>query len=331
MFGNTKGWGISGLIVVVVGALIYFMGRPPQITPPTKTIPLALSSISDSMKDADPAKLDIKPAGTDADAHDLYVNIIDDYKKNRFRYEKYSDISKLAVDKPEFLQWLVDAADCNKATLFGKKPELLINYENEQDSLVALKETGSMANRLGLYLVAGAIQKGKEVPAAADKYLKAAFLLGERLFYERLRFEELTTGNALMADAALGLEREATAKHDDARAAQLDAFATAIRGYDSKIIPVWQALSGIGGNPLNNAGDMFDVAANSKEPMWRIEAILKLGRMHYMDTVTPADQRGAVRVLKQLAENGDPYAVRVAAGKARDLKVEDFRKIGGGS
>jgi hypothetical protein len=328
MFGNTKGWGISALIVVVVGALIYFMGRPPQITPPTKTIPVALSSVSEVLKDADPAKLEIKPAGTDADGHDLYVKIIDDYKENHFRYDKYKIAATLAAEKekPEFLQWLVDAADCNKATLFGKKPETIINYDNEQDSIVALRQIGLFADNLGLYLITKKTNQDE-----ANRYLKGAYILGERLYYERLRFEELTAGSNLMTGAAAGLQREAESQHDEARVEQLQAFQKALSDYDSKLTPVWQAISGIGGNPLNNAGDIFDVAEHSKEPMWRVEAILKLGRMHYMINVTPADQRGAVRVLKQLAENADAYPVRVAAEKARDLKVEDFRKIGGGT
>ncbi len=181
MFGNTKGWGVSGLIVVVVGALIYFMGRPPRITPPTKSIPLAMKPISEVLKDADPASLGITPAGTEADAQDLYIKVIDDYEQNHFKYEKYSDLAKLLADKPEFLQRIVDAADCNNGTLFMRKPELIINYDNVQDSIDALRQTGAWADALGLYLV----RKGKF--DEAGRYLKGAFILGERLYYERLR------------------------------------------------------------------------------------------------------------------------------------------------
>jgi hypothetical protein len=327
MFGNTKGWGISALIVVVIGLLIFFMGKPPQISPPTKSIPMALASAALSV---DPATLGIKPTGTDADAHDLYFKIIDDYAQNHFSYEKYEEVKKLAADKPEFLQWIVDAADCNKATLFGRKPDLIINYENQLDAIVALKAAGLWADNLGLYLVAEAIEKKKGFDEA-DKYLKGAFILGERLYYERLRWDEFTAGTELMTKAAYAMQREAVAQKDDARVAQLDAFQTAANDYNTKIVSAWQAISGIGGNPLSCSGDMFDIAANSKEPMWRVEATLKLGRMHYMENVTPGDQRGAVRILKQMADSADIVPVRTAAEKARDLTVDDFRKYGGGS
>jgi len=328
MFGNIKGWGISGGIVVVVSLLIIFMGKPPPITPPTKTIPLALSSISNALKDADPKNLGIKSGGNDADAQDLYMKVIDDYKLNQFKYEKYSSaIKQLLVDKPEFLDWIVEAADCSKATLFAKNPQLIINYNNELDAIVALKQTGVWLDTLGLALVQSKPPDYKN----ADRYLRAAFILGERLYDERIRFEEFTAGTEVMTNAAYAMQKEAELKRDTARVEQLQAFEGAITDYKAKLGPVVQAISGIGGNPLSNAGDMFDIAENSKEPMWRVEATLKLGRMHYMDTVTPADQRGAVRELKKLADNADSFAVRTAAEKARDLKVEDFRKIGGGS
>jgi len=332
MFGNTKGWLISSLIIVVVSLLIILWGKPPEITPPTKTIPLAMTPVSEALKDADPTGLGIKPADTDGDAHDLYVKVIDDYKENHFKYEEYpSHVAKLWSDKPEFLQWIVEAGDCKKASVFSKNPQLIISYDNVLDPLDALEKTGGMTNGLGLYLVADAISKKKEIPPDADKYLNAAFLLGERMFYERLRFEELRVGDELMSDAAFGLEKEAVYKQDKARAAQIEAFVNAIKSYDQKVLSTWQAISGIGGDTLSNAGDIFDVAENSKEPMWRIEAMLKLGRMHYMNNVTAADQRGAVRVLKRMADDADSFPLRTAAEKARDLKVEDFRMIGGGT
>jgi hypothetical protein len=329
MFGNLKGWGISVLIAVAVSLLILFVGQPPRISPPTGTLSLAMNSISDAMKD-EPASLGIKPTGTDVDAQDLYLKVIDDYAENHFKYEKYADVKKLAADKPEFLQWIVDAADGSKAGIFGRKPELIINYENEQDSLVALKTAGLCADNLGLYLVVKAIGDKTSLDEA-DQYLKGAFMLGERLYYERLRFEEVTAGTELIAKAAYAMQKEAAFQHDDARAARLESFQAAVASYNTRVVPVWQAISGIDGNPLNNAGDVFDIAANSKETMWRVEAALKLGRMHYMGNVTGADQRGAVRVLKQMAESADVLPVRVAAEKGRDLKIEDFRKFGGGS
>jgi hypothetical protein len=79
-------------------------------------------------------------------------------------------------------------------------------------------------------------------------------------------------------------------------------------------------------------GDIFEIARSGREPMWRTEAILKLGRMRWMKGVKYGDQRGANQVLTELAGRTDlPPNVKAAAVAARDLTVKDFRLIGGGA
>ena len=114
---------------------------------------------------------------------------------------------------------------------------------------------------------------------------------------------------------------------------RLAALSANISEYQTSVLPLWQAIVGIEtpGKPLPNPGDIFEFAQKSPEPMWQTESVLKLGRMVYMDSVTPGDQRGARRVLKQMADRADlAPAVHTAAVAARDLTLEKFRMFGGG-
>ena len=76
-------------------------------------------------------------------------------------------------------------------------------------------------------------------------------------------------------------------------------------------------------------GDILDLALHSKEPMWRTEALLKLGRMRWMMGVKYGDQKWSLRVLKQVAEEQSaPENVKAAAVAGRDMTVEQFRMFG---
>lgn len=72
-------------------------------------------------------------------------------------------------------------------------------------------------------------------------------------------------------------------------------------------------------------GDMFALADRASEVMWRVEAILALGRLKY-SAERYGDQQGALAVVAGLSGSGDPR-IRAAAIAARDLTVEQFRKL----
>ena len=99
------------------------------------------------------------------------------------------------------------------------------------------------------------------------------------------------------------------------------------------VTPLWAGISGIETGPdgrLRYAGDVMQFAQQSKEPMWQTESLLKLGRIRYMTEARTGDQRGADRILKQLAERHDlPSNVRTAARAGRDLDLMTFRMHGG--
>ena len=76
-----------------------------------------------------------------------------------------------------------------------------------------------------------------------------------------------------------------------------------------------------------HTGDLFELAKRSRERMWRVEAILALGRVRFFagEGGTAANQRNAMRILRDLAENDPDPIIRTAATAARDLTVEQYR------
>jgi hypothetical protein len=77
------------------------------------------------------------------------------------------------------------------------------------------------------------------------------------------------------------------------------------------------------------AGDVFAFAARSTERMWRVEAILSMGRMRFnIGAGRRSDQLAAGRLLAQFITDPDP-AVGAAARQARALTIEQYRQIGG--
>ena len=134
-----------------------------------------------------------------------------------------------------------------------------------------------------------------------------------------------------LADAGL---RSVAAKQGDADLqAEVDAFEVARKTlYDQRIAPVWRAISSIDPAVRNKyAGDVFAFAGGANgggaaEKMWRVESLLKLGRLRY-SAARLGDKGGAERVLKAVASGASDPAVKLAAEKGRDLTLRDFRLL----
>ena len=62
--------------------------------------------------------------------------------------------------------------------------------------------------------------------------------------------------------------------------------------------------------------------------MWRVEAILKLGRMRWLKGVEYADQKEANKVLAEIAtEANAPASVKVAVDVAQKLTAADMSNL----
>ena len=323
MFGNTLGWCISAAIASVIGLLFYFTGVPPRISEPSGKMTYGLQPIAPLTNLAT-----LAPYGTkDADAADSYRAAAAKRKDDRREFDKFLHSKAKLADLPPIeptLELLVAGAECSHMNLFAKKPSEVVNYDNERPILENLKTLGAEA-----VSASGPVEKSDA--AKAKRWMEGALVLGRHLFEERQDFDEYSIGLGLISNAATMLSAYEERHGGSARVGQLKQLATEARGQLQKAEPLWTAISGIErlNQPLDYPGDMFDIAKNSKEPMWQAEALLKLGRMQHMGSVTYGDQRGAARLLKSMAERTDlPPNVKAAAVAGRDLTVEDFRKIG---
>lgn len=330
MYGNVLGWVISAAIALAVGFFIYQSGVPAHITPPTGKLPEGLQSAS---LNTDPRT--IVPAGTDdCDAGEAYRQVATDIKE----HERLLDAFLHAASGPEKLraadamdedvQRLVGASKCSRMTLFAKNPSEVVNYDNVKPLLPELANFGNAVINIGALYAQTDSRKARQ-------YIEAVFTLGRHLYEERIIFEEYRTGLDLMINASGMLAQYGTEKGDTARLAQLKTFEAEGAKQSKAITPLWAAISGIGTGPdgrLAYAGDMFQIADKSPEPLWRTEAMLKLGRIRFMSDASYGDQTGAHRLLKLYADRSDvPAPVKVAARVGRDLTIEKFRMFGGGT
>ena len=91
-----------------------------------------------------------------------------------------------------------------------------------------------------------------------------------------------------------------------------------------------KVISSIDQNVIRqHTGDIFEIANRSQERMWRVEAILKLGRMKFDvggNRGRFGDQAGAKRYLKSRVSDPDPF-IKTAAKAAKDLTIEQYRSM----
>jgi hypothetical protein len=322
MLGNLRGWIFSAVIALLFGAIIFTQGRPGTVS--TSRGELVKLTAATKLP-ADPKPL-VADGTQDCDAGDLYRQAIDDYRANPHEYERVLRIQgpqfRQAAQELKGVQFILDAAKCSKMDLYASKPREVANYERGRPGLDALQTMGQVVNRLAASLA-------KEDPARAHAYAEALFLLGRRLYEERVVFQEYTAGVDLMANAANTMAKQTLAE-DKSRAEQMAEFVKNVENYTGEnFTRLWTAVSGLEepGKMLNWTGDIFELAKDPNvDPMWRTEAALKLGRMRWMGSVRAADQKGASRTLRQLADDPSaPLSVRVAAAAGRDLTVEKFR------
>lgn len=258
----------------------------------------------------------IDPAG---DATEAYRKALADYQKNTWTYEEFAAGEAAA---PSGIHELLNAMTASTATLFADQPAVLINYQLEKPPLEMLVKLGRLLNRAGL------LRTGHS-PDEAAQYHRAAFALGEKLYAERLDYAELSAGLGLMSESATALHRLAEKRGDPDAQRRLDEFLQSTRSYiASHLLPKQRILSTIDPKTIEqHAGDVYLLAGRSQERMWRVEAILALGRARF-NAARAGDQRQANRYLKELSAdpNLDPI-FRAAVEAAMNLTAEEYRGL----
>ncbi|HEY7117388.1 MAG TPA: hypothetical protein VH475_12425 [Tepidisphaeraceae bacterium] len=337
MFGNRLGWGISVALTGLILLLVWQVIKLNAVSPPSQGLVARTGSVSLNLL-ASPQKLDpirlpfdaqaILPGMTDpADAAPFYRDIIQAYKADPYTYRDLFETGKPRTtnlkDLPAF-ESLDRARNCRSMRLFATNPGEVIGYKfgghDPTEAIEALYNVGKAASRLAQYIQS-------DQPRQALNLAEAVFALGAKMAQERVRYREFDAGAELLREGAYLI-----AKLDRSRAGAAGAVDGAMKQLlRDQVVPLWTVLSSVDPNVIGRtAGDVFYVAKNSREPMWRVEATLKLGMLKYIDGARRGDQRWAEITVKRMANDAtqDP-AVRAAARAAHDLTVEEFRMLGG--
>ena len=312
MWGNALGWTISLLIVVATaGGLVFFERHLANLTQTTDLVrdPAVLA----------PIELPVAPAAVLApsdscDAGPIYRRVIEEVLARLDDYERFAAEGRASdeADRLSALELLTTATGCSQMSLFTRAPGEVINYGSKPE-LQAIRLAGKCANKLGLLL------RHENRPDEAAKYHDAAFALGARLYEERLVLDELLAGLELMSESARATPQRSEAARN---------FVAAYQEYDrTRVQPLRRAIGSIDPAVIErHSGDVFHAARHAKERMWRVEAILKLGRLRY-NAARVADQQGANRLLERLGDDPDPV-IRAAAHAAKNLSIERYRMLG---
>jgi tetratricopeptide (TPR) repeat protein len=319
MWGNALGWCIS--LAMVVGTaigLVWLNDAVSTVSPRTR--------ISLDGKLAGAIELPVPPVAVvpsisrNTDAADVYRKALEQYQQNPLAYEKFARSGLLGDLEDVAAIWtLVQASECIEARLFETDPAQIVNYHSERPPLDGLRTLGACARRAGQLL-----QREGRTEQAMQLY-EAAFSLGEKLYRERLTWAQLDAGLTMMAEAATLIGELSAARGDTVRALACRQFNDARKTYVAEqLLPLQRILSSLDQTVIDrHAGDVFYFARHCPERMWRVEAILKLGRYRF-NAERVGDQRGATKLLKQLSQDADPV-IRAAADAALKLTAQEYR------
>jgi hypothetical protein len=321
IFGNALGWAISAALAVAALGLLSAIVAVGQPTPPT--------DFSRRSEFSQTLALPIAPqtflrSADDQDGAVVYRQALQLYRENPDVYLIFAKTGRAAdLNQVEpALQPLRDAAGLRTPRLFADDPAAIAAYHPD-GALEQYSTLGRCAINAGVLAGDG----GDYSTAAAD--CRAAFALGATLYDERLSFIELSTGLDLLARSAIPWEGALQKQGDTAGAAALRQFdETRIDYVVNHVLPLQNVIGAIDqGLIATNAGDIAFLARNPlPERMWRVEAILKLGRYRF-DAARAADQRAAPQILKEIAARDHDPAIQAAIKAAQALTLDSYRMI----
>lgn len=338
MWGNRQGWIISAVLTVLIAWGVFELGRVEAVGQPTSNF-AALTQ---------PIALPVAPSTifaptADGDAGDIYWKAIDAYQADHWSYDNFlmgrrgeplgdealqkqqsQDGARRLIEQGEKLPaiaFMLQAAPLKRATIFARRPAQIISYTPTPE-LDAIGKLGDILGQIGMANVL------LDERAKAKEYLEAQFSLGEKLFGERLTHRELILGIGHLRSAAAGLASMARREGDSARVDAVQDFSRqAGKYYQDEILPLWKVVSAVDQNLISmHGGDVFALARSPKaDVMWRVEAILKVGRYKY-NAGNKGEQIAAGREPQQWANDMNP-AIAAAAKAAQGLTLEGYRTI----
>ena len=332
MFGNKTGWIISAIIVVLEGLGMYALYTVSQPSDPTKLGEQAAKYTLELPVPPRPLASSFMTDNSQPGSGEMYLKAIQDYRAHQKDYEAFyarkdflpkpnQKVDPAAVPAPPEelagIKLLKDATKFANARPFSgdaAKYGEIINYQTNKQALEDLGQVVNCTWHMGRW------QRAKGNVAEARACVQAIYSLGVKLYDERLMFEECEKGLGFINMGAADL-----AVLDAAQKAALTDYKEQEQTfYNDRLKPVQKATHIINAN----TGDLIAFARHGGDRMWRIEAMLALGRVKFTaDRV--GDQKSAVRVLKAIANDPtEEPTVHFAAKLAADLTVEEFRLQG---
>jgi hypothetical protein len=334
MFGNRLGWGISAVLAALLLLLLNWVVQQGAMSQPSHGVVARTGNVALNLTEH-PETLDviqlpfnpqaILPTMTaQEDSAPLYRKAIDEFKSDKYTYRDLFETGKPKTtsykDLPA-IEFIVEARNMRNMKLFAAQPRQSIGYDKASlEPIESLYYVGKSASRMALYIQ-------KEQPADALILAESVFSLGVKLCEERIRWREFEAGAELLRDGAYLIKKIDPAR---AQAAEIDAAMKDL--LEHRWIPLWTVIGSIDQDVIaRTAGDIFYIAKNSRERLWRIEATLKLGRYKYNAGTNGrrGNQQWAKLTVKRMAQDTtlDP-ALRAAAQAANDLTFPQFNMIG---
>jgi hypothetical protein len=219
---------------------------------------------------------------------------------------------------------LIKAKNSQNANMFRGRLEELIELRHNPNppGLAALGTVGSSASKMAQVLL-----KDQKQPEDARNLAEAVFSLGVKLCDERLRWREFDLGQQMVRDGMYLIK-----KVDPSKTAEADRGEQGMRALlKDRLMPLSHVITSADQGVIGRTGgDMFYIARNAKERMWRIEATLKMGwyRFNVGEEGHAPNARWALIVAKRIAADAseDP-AVRAAAAASRDWTIDDYQNM----
>ncbi|MDP9173359.1 MAG: hypothetical protein M3O30_05780 [Planctomycetota bacterium] len=317
MWGNQLGWKISAAIALASLAFWLWLSSVLGITPRTQ---LSLDPQNMALM-ATPQLIGHPPfeQNDPGDAGPDYRRATAKYDQESTRCDEFSRAP--TGPPPASFQIILAAAGKTKMNLFAGSPSEIIDYQGFDQHLVE-DHLFAIAHAMAR---AGVAFKINNDLSSARQYLRAVYAVGANLYRERLDFVEFSDGVALIDEAIIGLEE--CEPPDSAARNPLELGRDDLIQHNSeRLNMIYKPLSSADPEVIaTNAGDVFAFAVECKERMFRVEAILKLGRYRF-NAARKGDQLAAGRYLRKLAKDPD-LVIATAAIAARDLTLEQYRMI----
>jgi hypothetical protein len=318
--------------------LVFQLGKISRIQKPSQGIVMKTGNVALNLESRpqllEPISLPFDPGALmptrvdDADVSSIYRDAIAEFRKDPSLYENLLDktgklkTSSLA-ELPAF-EMLIKAKNSKNAIVFRGKLEDVIEPRHNPNppGLAALGAVGSSASKMAQVLL-----KDQKQPDDARNLAEAVFSLGVKLCDERLRWREFDLGQQMVRDGMYLIK-----KFDPTKAAEADRGEQGMRALlKDRLMPMSHVITSADQGVIGRTGgDMFYMARNAKERMWRIEAVLKMGwyRFNVGEEGHGPNARWALIIAKRMAadQSEDP-AVRAAAAASRDWTFDDYQNM----